>query len=213
MAAALLRALGNKVNVKETTLESGKVRRDYFLPCLECQPGCMYDHQSAVEKYKELGGAVSVLEFNTLSRFIKDIVNNFVTKILSKHVKDYDLHLLFERSGNVSLIGSLWLNEMDAHNHTNRCLTDQSVIPDLFKDLEFFGDLFGVGGGCEVKMINAIQELDLNPDLDTIQEQTSDRLDVVREGHLLEAIYVQARGLQNQWSSQKTIKLDLKDLD
>ena len=107
---------------------------------------------------------------------------------------------------------------MDAHNHTNRCLTDQSVIPELFKGLEFFGDLFGVGGGCEVKMINAIQELDLNPDLDTIQEQTSDRLDVdfldvVREGHLLEAIYVQARGLQNHWSSQNTVKLDLRDLD
>ena len=41
-----------------------------------------------------------------------------------------------------------------AHNHTNRCLTDQFVIPELFK--ESSGELFGVGDGVEVKLVNAI---------------------------------------------------------
>ena len=209
LATVILRKNDIHVEVILDEREDGSEQIRNLVNCMEDESicdiqNCTNQHKSAVEKVNELyTNGVLPSEVSFLCRYIKEGVDNLVNILIRKHSENYDLHLVFDRNGNVFLRGNIWMEELVTFNRSGQ---NCRYSPDVQKDY------YGMEG---TSLNTELEELELVVETDVVSDVTADHidpnvLDTIREASILETAYVLGRGLQNHWSSQRVETVDLR---
>ena len=210
LAKILLQKHNIPVQVSVLTGADGFETDNFLVPCqVETDVHCnVYDcdriHQSAAQKLKEVHPTgVPVTELLVVCRYIKEVVESYVNNVIAKQAQDHDLYLVFLRNGKVYLRGNVWVTELNQYNENCVILTDKTVLPQWMSNDAF-------------ELLDDFRRWELFGEIDNISEETAEKIDTdhfdcLREGSLLEMIYVSARGLKNHWSSQSVEKVDVRE--
>ena len=218
LAATLLRThLIQKVKVKSTIDEQGLKRWFYYIPCSEsCDKECEQDHMSA-DEYFNRNCEVTLSEALTIARYIQAVVNLFVEKFLWKQNLLFDAHLFFEKIGEVFLTGTLHVPEFEEFNRRGQEVTDNNMLPLIFKDVQTFQEMFNFQNECTFEISSEKHGMVFAQDdgqhLELSKHLGDDYLEHYRETSMLEFITLTTPGFQNVWSNQLKAKVDVRDLE
>ena len=161
---------------------------------------CNVKHKTAKDAALEIfpDGVIPEDKMFPVSHYLKKYVDILEDSHLKKIAKNYDLKLVFLRSGEVYLRGNLWIKDLEKCNMNGEtpCQSDLSTI---------FKEEYQLSGGEE----ESEEEERLSPELEALLGP--DERHCLRESSLLEAYFCNGRGLKLRWASQAIQKLDIRD--
>lgn len=162
---------------------------------------CKETHKTAREAALEIfpNGVIPNDKLFPVSHYVQKYVEILINSHLKRISTNYDLKLVFYRSGEIYLRGNLWIRALERCNLTG-ATGSQSDLSTIFQT-----DEYQLSGGVE----DNSEEESISPELEPLLGQAESAS--LREASLMEAFFCNGRPFKMRRASQDVQKLDIRD--